>query len=51
MTAFLWGVGCGVVGLLAGMWMAKHPDDTRTYAEAAIARVKSLFAKKGTSNG
>ena len=39
-------IGALVAGILLGMWIGKHPDDARTYGEAAWARIQALFHKK-----
>jgi len=41
LTAIIW-LG---VGILAGMWLGKHPEDARRYGEALAARVKALFKR------
>ena len=48
MNPYLWGVITGVVGLLLGMWIVKHPNDTRTYAQAVWQRISGLFKRKET---
>lgn len=46
-----------VIGLVFGAWVEKHPEDARSYAQAAGEKIKTtiahLFRRKGStsSNG
>lgn len=42
------GVGSGLFlgGMFFGMWLAKHPEDARGYAAAALAKIKGIFSRK-----
>jgi len=39
MTAVLWNVVAFAAGLLCGMWVQKHPDETRAYGEGLWTRI------------
>ncbi len=40
MSAIIWNLVAFAVGLLTGMWVQKHPTETRAYGEGLAVRAK-----------